>query len=145
MLVRDVMSKPVVTVAVDAALDAAAKRMLDADVGSVVVESDGVPVGILSESDVLTAGVNTGRPLSGVSVRAAMSAPLTRTRPTATVRSAAETMRRENAKKLLVVDGTDLVGVLTLTDVVWNLSDLRREERRKADARFEWRHDERFK
>jgi CBS domain-containing protein len=46
------MSTDVVTCGPDASLRTAGRRMLDADIGSVVVVDDGVPMGILTGTDV---------------------------------------------------------------------------------------------
>lgn len=53
--VRDIMVSPVETVSPDARLDTAVQRMFDAEVSSLVVPSNGNPVGIVTKSDVLEA------------------------------------------------------------------------------------------
>lgn len=144
MQVREIMSAPVATVGADETLDACAERMLDADVGSVVVVEDGAPVGIVTESDVLAAAVYTGRPLHDVATRATMSAPIVHVRPSATVRAATNKMETEGIKKLLVTDGTHVEGIVTVSDVVRHLSAIRREEHQKLDAKFPWENSERY-
>ena len=52
MLARDIMSKPVVQIHRDEDLEAAARAMLEHDIGSVaVVDEGGLLVGILTETD----------------------------------------------------------------------------------------------
>jgi CBS domain-containing protein len=145
MLVREVMSSPVVTVASGADVATCAATMLSEDVGSAVVVDDSVPVGIVTESDALLAALHTGRPLEDISVRAAMSAPLVHIVPTASVRTAAEKMRRESVTKLLVAEDASLRGILTFSDIVWHLSEIRRDARADADAQSAWHHSDRFK
>jgi signal-transduction protein with cAMP-binding, CBS, and nucleotidyltransferase domain len=144
MQVRELMSTPVVTVDVDASLDSCAGRMLGAGVGSVVVVDGEDPVGIVTESDVLSAALHTGRPLQEVSVRATMSAPIVHVRPSATVRTATDRMEAEGIKKLLVTVGTRIEGIVTVSDVVRHLPEIRREEHEKLDGKFLWENSDRY-
>jgi acetoin utilization protein AcuB len=51
--VRDIMSSPVISVAPDEPIEVAARRMLEAKIGSLPVVEDGCPVGIITETDLL--------------------------------------------------------------------------------------------
>lgn len=137
MRVRDIMSTEVVCCDVGASLQTAASRMLEARVGSVVVTDEGDPVGILTETDVLGAGVRAGRPFEELPVRTAMSRPLETVGPDASVSTAVATMTRHGIKKLPVVEGLSVVGVVTATDVVYAhrefVGELRRVERQRPD------------
>lgn len=138
MLVEDAMTRPVVTVDVDVTLREAVELMLDHRVGSVIVEEDGNPAGIVTETDVLTATHRTGGPLSDIPLEDAASRPLISVAPGATVRSAVDRMREERVKKLGVVDGIDLVGIITQEDVVDNHPLLIREAIHHEERRQEW-------
>ncbi|MDB2261805.1 CBS domain-containing protein [Halorubrum ezzemoulense] len=127
MLVEEVMTTDLVTCGADAAVRDATERMLRNRVGSVVVTDDGTPAGILTESDVLRAGYATDDPLSAIPVRKAASAPLVTVRPSATLRTATKRMRSEGVKKLVVVDGTTPVGIVTTQDIVDNYAGIRKE------------------
>lgn len=138
MLVSEVMTETVVTVDVDRTVEDAAGLMLEFEIGSVVVDRDGDPAGILTETDVLAAGYETGRPLGSIPVEAAMSQPLVTVAPDSTVRAAVELMRGANVKKLPVVDGIDLVGILTQEDVVYAHPLLVREAIHQEERRGDW-------
>jgi CBS domain-containing protein len=138
MLVRDVMSKDVVTCGPDASLRTAGRRMLDAGVGSVVVVDDGVPMGILTETDALRAGVLTDRPFDDVAIREVGSSPLVTVGPAATVRKAVDRMREEGVKRLPVVENGTLVGVLTRTDVANHYGAFVREAHELDERRDDW-------
>lgn len=138
MRVRDICSSSVVTVDVDASLAEAVGRMLDADVGSAVVTDDGAPGGIVTESDVLEAAHRTDESLSSIDLRNAASAPLITIGPSASVRRAARKMRENGVHRLVVVDGIDVVGVVSTTDLIANYAGIREEERKHADAEYEW-------
>lgn len=140
MLVRDVMTAPVVTVPVHRSLRDVVERMLEHGVGSVIVERTGDPTGIVTESDVHRAAYRSDDPLSAIGVETAMSHPLVTIAPDATVRAAVRRMGEADVKRLAVTDGIDLVGIVTQSDVVRNHSLLLREaihneERRQAYER----------
>lgn len=143
MLVRDLMSSDVVTVDVGASLHEAVGVLLEHDVGSViVVNEDDHPVGILTEEDALRGAYEADEPFSAIDLRSVAHKPLVTTKPSATVPHVAARMARNDVKKVPVMDDLDLVGIITLTDVVWHLSDLRREASELEEAHDKWNpHD----
>lgn len=138
MLVRDLMSGDVVSVDRGAAVDVAVERMLAADVGSVVVTSDGRPVGILTEQDILAAVHDADTALSTLAVADLSHRPVMTTSPDSTVAWLARRMAEEGVKKVPVMDGLELVGIVTLTDVVWHLAELRQEASNIEARRSDW-------
>lgn len=138
MLVRDVMIEDVVSIPVDASLKAAVKRMLDAGTGSVIVTEDGTPAGIVTETDAMIAGSVTDLPFAEIAVRRVASAPLKTVGPEATLRTAVERMRENDVKKLPVVAGLELVGIVTMTDVVDNYAAIVREAHEQDRQREGW-------
>lgn len=142
MLVEDVMTADVVTVPAEASLGDATERMLEFDIGSVIVERGGDPAGIVTKSDVLRAAHEAGEPLASIHVEAAMSHPLETVPPGATVRAAARGMGEAGVKRLAVTDGIDLVGIVTQSDVVRNHSLLLREAVHHEERRHRFEQDE---
>lgn len=143
MFVRDLMSTDVVTVPRSATLREAVGNLLEEDVGSVVVVNDeGDPVGILTETDVLRATHETRRSLEDIPVSALSHRPVVTTKPDATVPFVANKMHREGVKKVPVLEDLDLVGIITLSDIAWHLSDLRREAAARDNPRSEWSGDD---
>lgn len=139
MLVRELMTTDVVTVPADATLAAAVERLLDHGVGSVVVvDEDGVPGGIVTETDALSAALETGRPLDEITVADLAHRPVVTAAPDRTVQWVARTMAEEDVKKVPVLNGVDLVGIVTLTDVVYHLSAIREEAYELEAARERW-------
>ena len=129
MLVRELMTTDLVTAPIEASMQTVAKRMLEARVGSIIITNDGTPTGIVTESDALRVGYATKKPFSAVPVQAVMSHPLVTIEPTATVRAATERMVDEEIKKLPVISGLDLHGILTMTDIIRAHSELLKEAR----------------
>ena len=143
VFVREIMSTDVVTAPASASLESAVGNLLGAEVGSVVVVSDsGDPVGIVTETDVVRATYETGRPLADIPVDALSHRPVVTTKPDATVPFVASKMSREGVKKVPVLDDLALVGIVTLSDVVWHLSDLRQEVAANENPRGEWSGDD---
>jgi len=130
MRVSELMSRELVTVPVGATMKGAAGQMLQNGVGSVIVLNDGTPAGIVTEMDALRVGYATNRPFEKVPVRKVMSRPLKTIEPNKTIRTAIGRMRKENVKKLPVVSGFDLVGIITMTDIILNHGELLAEARK---------------
>jgi len=142
MLVREVMSAPVVTVAEDATLRAAAGRMLDRDVGSLVVlagdDGEPSPAGILTATDVLRAGYDSDRPLAACRVEDAASTSLVTVAPDRSVGRAVDLMAEAGVEHLPVVDGLDVVGIVTVTDVAVQYDEVREEAIDLVEGRRGW-------
>ncbi|MFB6069910.1 MAG: CBS domain-containing protein [Halanaeroarchaeum sp.] len=140
MLVRDLMSESVVAVDASAQLRDAVLAMLREGVGSVIVRRDGAPTGIITETDALMSAAETGRPLADVAVEDAMTSDLVTGSPDMTVRKAVGRMNRQGVKKLPIVEDFDVVGIVTMTDVVRHHASLIREAHR-AEERSSSRWD----
>lgn len=136
MSVRDIMTTEIVTVPVEETLQETVSRMLANRVGSVVVERAGEPVGIVTETDVLAVGSTFERPFEEIPVSRAASENLVTTEPDTSIEAAIALLHDHGIKKLPVVDGDDLVGIVTLTDLVYHRHDLA-EEAKKLERRRE--------
>jgi CBS domain-containing protein len=144
MLVRDLMSEGVVTAPLSATVQEAARQLLEHDVGSViVVNDDGGPVGILTESDVIRAGYSSERPFSEIDVADVGHKPVITTKPTASISLVADKMADNDVKKAPVMDDLDLVGIITLSDIVWHLSDIGKEASELERASEKWSPNDR--
>jgi CBS domain-containing protein len=133
------MSTEVVSVPESATLREAVSLLLDNGVGSVVVTGEsGHPNGIVTESDALRAAHATGDPLQEIAVTDLSHRPVVTTEPSATVEGVARTMVEASVKKVPVLDDLDMVGMVTLTDVVWHLSDIRQQARGYGEAFSRW-------
>jgi CBS domain-containing protein len=138
MLVQEAMTTEVVTVPADASLRRAVGRMLREAIGSVVVTRDGNPAGIVTETDALEAGYRFEEPLAAIPVSKAVTGSLVTTSGDATIRKAVRQMHDHDVKKLPVVEGMEIVGILTMTDVVREQEALIDEAHRLEDGRQGW-------
>ena len=134
MTVRDLMQKDVTTLSLDDNLDIADDIMTLGRVRHLpVVNSSGVPVGLVTHRDLLKASVASvlelGRTaeknwLGTIPVRAVMTTNLATVRPDAPISEAVDTMITRKIGCLLVVDGGRFVGLLTETDCLSYLRNL---------------------
>jgi acyl dehydratase/CBS domain-containing protein len=125
LTVEDVMSSPVETVAPEATGTEAAKALREARVGSLVVCEDGEPVGIVTESDVvemLAENVDA----DSVTVRDVMSGDLVTVECDTGLEDAAVLLAEHDIRRLPVLDGDELVGIVTATDLSYYLPHLSR-------------------
>lgn len=138
MRVEDAMSTPPVTVARSATVREAIEAMLRQSVGCVIVVSGAAPTGILTRSDGLRAAYHAGDRLRDISVRRAMTEDPVTIKPSRTLRSTLRTMENNEIKKLPVVDGFDLVGIVTMTDVARHMPVEVRESMANLSRQDEW-------
>lgn len=109
------MQTSVETIEPDASARAAATRLHEGGIGSLVVSTADEPVGIVTEADI-TDLVSAGLNPSETSVESIMSSPLVTVGPDEAIEAAAQTMRAHTIKRLPVVDGA-VVGIVTTTDL----------------------------
>ncbi len=118
MRVRDGMSSVVLTVGPDHSLRQAARAMSGRGVGAaVVIDPEQPGPGIVTERDVLDS-LGSGQDPETERVADHLSANLTFASPEWSLERAAEAMVRGGFRHLVVVDGGDLVGVLSMRDIV---------------------------
>lgn len=95
----------------------AARLMAERGIGCVGVRLDGRLVGIVTERDVL-AYTGEGREPARTPILQAMPARPAVVSSRATEREAAELMRAHHTRHLVVVEGEEVVGILSLMDLV---------------------------
>lgn len=118
MRVRDAMSTAVLMVGPQHTLREAARRMADRSVGAAVVhDPDGNGTGILTERDVLRA-VGGGLDPDQEHVGSHLTSDLVFATPEWTLEQAAEAMSRGGFRHLVVLDGPEVAGVVSVRDVL---------------------------
>jgi len=118
MHVRDGMSSVVLTVGPDHTLRQAAAQMAERRVGAaVVLDPDGMGPGIVTERDVLIA-VGRGEDPDQERVADHLTSDLVFAAPDWSLEEAAVAMVRGGFRHLVVVDGGEIAGVLSVRDVV---------------------------
>jgi CBS domain-containing protein len=114
--IGELMTTDVVTVGPDDRVRDALQAMIDHDFGSIVVAEEGRPVGVFTERDV-TRRVLTDAGLLEQRVRDLMSAPPITVQPGDQVVDVFELMNGKGIRRLPVVEGDRLVGIVTEGDL----------------------------
>ena len=114
--VRDHMSRDLLSIEADVSISEVAQRMVDRNVGAVLVVDDARLTGILTERDVLRAVASGLR--DDTRVADCMTAQPETIGPDDTTEHAVVLMIHGGFRHLPVVEGDDLVGVISIRDLV---------------------------
>jgi CBS domain-containing protein len=95
----------------------AVKSMRDKQVGSLIVVEEGKPVGVFTERDVLNRVVGAQLDPSNTSVSEVMTKNVATVNPSTTVQQAMAIITGMRYRHLPVMDGEDLVGVVSIGDL----------------------------
>ena len=124
MLVKDVMSSPVVTLNEDETPNKVANLMEENELGCVILTKNGKPVGIITERDLVIRVLAKNIAPDTVKAKEIMTAPLLTIQPEATISEAARRMSRLNIRRLGVVYKGSLVGLLSSKDILGVMPEL---------------------
>jgi CBS domain-containing protein len=112
-----VMSSPVTTMDAKGTLGVAAQLMIQQDIGSVVVIEGKNPIGIITERDI-TKQVIKGNDVLKKPIKQVMSKPLVTATPTMPVQDAFELMLKNRIRRLPILEGNDMKGIVTTQDIM---------------------------
>ena len=115
--VRDVMTANPLTVRVDESLAAAAKQMRDADVGAVIVVDGSAVCGVVTDRDIVVRGVAEDLDPRTTRVGHLVTHDLVAISADDDVETAVELMRTHAVRRLPVMEGEQVVGVVSLGDL----------------------------
>ena len=117
MRIAEIMTKDVQTVTPDTDLVSVAKRMKELDVGVIPVVEGERLVGLITDRDIVIRAIATGANVQQAQVREYMSPNPTTVSSNDDVQRATEIMAREQIRRLPVVDGGKLIGIVSIGDV----------------------------
>jgi len=120
-VIRDVIERKggsVVAIDQEETVLEAIRLMSEANIGSIVVEQNGGAAGIFTERDYLRKVALEGRSSNNTCVKEVMSVLLITVGPEESTEEAMETMTECRCRHLLVTDGDDMVGIVSLGDLV---------------------------
>jgi len=122
--VKKMMIKnPLVAKTTDTVMEVA-KKMAERRVGSAIIEENGNPVGIITETDLTKKIVALGKDPSKIKAEEIMSSPLVFVKPDDDYSIAVEKMKKHKIKRLPVIDNGKLVGIVTSTDIARTVPEL---------------------
>jgi len=119
MLVKDIMTSPVVTIGENETIYKAAQLMDKHDVGCIIVTGkEGKPVGILTERDLVTRVLAKNTLPSRIKAGKVMTSPLITINPDETLSEAARRMSKLNIRRLGVIYKGNLEGIISSKDIL---------------------------
>jgi CBS domain-containing protein len=133
MRIGDVMTGDVVTAPRNATFADVAALMRDRNVGSVVICEDGHPHALVTDRDVaLAVGTGSAERFDDVGTRTAR--PLVTGDADMGIEEAAALMVQHRIRRLPVVDGGTLTGIVTLDDLAVRVGDVKLAQQMTADV-----------
>ena len=125
MLVRDVMSSPVVTMNEDESSNKVALAMDRGDLGAIIVTNEAAKsIGIITERDLVIRVLSKNLKPDSVKAKEIMTTPLVTIEPEATITEAARRMNRLDIRRLGVIYKGNLVGIISSKDVLGVMPEL---------------------
>ena len=121
ILVKDIMTKALISVNTETTVFQVAKMMQQGGIGAVLVKKDDHLVGIITDRDYATKIVSHNLP-SDTSVEKIMSSPLITINFDESISAAAQRMTSKKIRKLGVTDNGKIIGLITSTDLVTQLT-----------------------
>jgi signal-transduction protein with cAMP-binding, CBS, and nucleotidyltransferase domain len=125
MLVKDVMSSPVITIEENASANRVAELMDKNDLGCIIVTNkEGKPLGIITERNLVVRVLSKNVKPDSLKANEVMTSPLITIEPDATISDAARRMSRLNIRRLGVIYKGQITGLLSSKDVLAVMPEL---------------------
>jgi CBS domain-containing protein len=116
--VKEIMTREPITVDITTKISEAAKKMVDLDVGSVIVMEGNTPVGILTERDMVRKIISKNASPDSLSMRNVITTPLITLDADEDIQKAIDLMLKMHIRRIPIVQDKKLVGLVTETDLV---------------------------
>jgi CBS domain-containing protein len=118
--VKEIMRYDVKTARPDSSVIDVVESMNRFGIGSIIVVRDRRPVGIITEGDVLRECVERCRDPSICKAKDVMTTPIVTGEEDLSLEEAASLMVAQRIRRIPIVRGTELVGIITATDLIEN-------------------------
>ncbi len=121
ILVQHIMARALITVNLSTTALQVAKMMEQGGIGAILVKENDNPVGIVTDRDFATKVAAHNLPFD-TPVEKIMSSPLITINHNESISAAAERMTSKKIRKLAVTENGKVVGIITSTDLVTQLT-----------------------
>ena len=121
ILVQDIMTRALITVNLTTTALQVAKMMEQGGIGAILVQDNSNPTGIVTDRDFATRVAANNLPFD-TPVEKIMSSPLITINHNEPISAAAERMTSKKIRKLAVTENGKIVGIITSTDLVTQLT-----------------------
>jgi CBS domain-containing protein len=128
MRVSDIMTKAPITISPAAKVDEVASIMREKGISSLILVTNGKPVGIVTERDLVHRVLALGKDPKKLMAGDVSTRPVIAVSVHCEVEDAVKTMNEHKIRRLVVIDDNDhVVGILTTDDVGYNLKSMSEE------------------
>lgn len=117
MKVRDIMSKPAIHISPIESAEVAARTLAHYNIGVLPVCNNGKLCGLVTDRDLVTRCMASGKTPAQTTVREVMTNQITSVQPDMEVGVAAHLMGRQQIRRLPVVENGKLCGMVSLGDL----------------------------
>ena len=121
ILVKDIMSKAIISVNTETTVFQIAKMMEQSGIGAILVKKNSNLAGIITDRDFATK-IASDRLSFDTPVEKVMSSPLITINHDESISAAAKRMTSKKIRKLAVTDNGNIIGLVTSTDLVTQLA-----------------------
>lgn len=120
--VSRIMAPSITGVTSGDSLQSVAQELAAGDIGAIIITSPGAPTGLISERDIVTV-VATGGDVRVMQAAEIMTADLLTAPPQDSIESVGRLMLDAGVRHILIRDGDNLVGLVSMRDVLSVLLD----------------------
>jgi len=117
MLVKDIMSKDIISISSDDPVERAAQMMKQHDIGSIPVCSQNKLIGMVTDRDITLRSVAAGQDSKQQKISDIMTSNPAIGNPQMDVHEAATMMSQKQIRRLPIVENNNLVGIVSLGDI----------------------------
>ena len=121
---RDIMSNKVVTIESSLSATEIAKIMDKNKVSSIIITKDQLPIGIVTERDLVSKIVAQNKKPSEIRIIDITASPLVVVNSLTPTDEVAEKMVDKKIRRVVVMDSNQPLGIITVTDFVKHLHDM---------------------
>ncbi|MFW9795332.1 MAG: cyclic nucleotide-binding/CBS domain-containing protein [Candidatus Thorarchaeota archaeon] len=118
MNVRDFMTPMIITADADTLVKEAAKLMAAEDIGSLIVTKADVLAGMVTRREVIGAQLLSEESYQALTVEDIMTTPVVTIGPEADLGQVIAVMNQTGKRRIPVIEGNDIIGVVTSTDII---------------------------
>lgn len=123
--VRDFMTDFIVTAEADTPVKDAARLMAAEDVGSLLVTKADVLAGMITRREIIGARVFSEETYQSLTVEDIMITPVVTIGPEADIGQAIGLINQTGRRRIPVIEGNDIIGVVTATDIIRVLATMK--------------------
>jgi len=123
--VKDFMTSLVITTEIDTPVVDAAKLMAIDDVGSLIVTKSDVLAGIVTRREIIGARLFSDKSYQSLVIGDIMTTPVVTIGPDAELGQAIGLMNRTGKRRIPVIEGNDIIGMISATDIIRVLATMK--------------------